>query len=105
MLPWFAIRQKELTNRPLIREQAFAEALDPDKLEGLAATRFISPQARTNANHAGAAAGPATVCGPFFVSHVLGVADAEGTQRISLKDFVGEGVRSFQRERCNLIAI
>jgi hypothetical protein len=28
-------RQKELANRPLIREQAFGEALDPDKLERL----------------------------------------------------------------------
>jgi hypothetical protein len=26
---------KELANRPLIREQAFGEALDPDKLERL----------------------------------------------------------------------
>ena len=29
-------RKKELANRPLIREQAFGEALDPDKLERLA---------------------------------------------------------------------
>ena len=34
-LPWFAQRQLELANRPLIREQAFGEALDPDKLERL----------------------------------------------------------------------
>ena len=27
--------RKELSNRPLIREQAFGEALDPDKLERL----------------------------------------------------------------------
>ena len=27
--------KKELANRPLIREQAFGEALDPDKLERL----------------------------------------------------------------------
>src|SRR6478609_7853240 len=33
VLPWFENRQKELENRPLIREQAFGEALDPDKLE------------------------------------------------------------------------
>jgi hypothetical protein len=33
--PWFKGREKELTNRPLIREQAFGEALDPDKLERL----------------------------------------------------------------------
>ena len=35
VLPWFENRKKELTNRPLIREQAFGEALDPDKLERL----------------------------------------------------------------------
>jgi hypothetical protein len=34
-LPWFETRRKELANRPLIREQAFGEALDPDKLERL----------------------------------------------------------------------
>ena len=28
-------RRKELANRPLVREQAFGEALDPDKLERL----------------------------------------------------------------------
>jgi hypothetical protein len=28
-------RRKELANRPLIREQAFGESLDPDKLERL----------------------------------------------------------------------
>ena len=33
--PWFETRRKELSNRPLIREQAFGEALDPDKLERL----------------------------------------------------------------------
>jgi len=33
--PWFENRRKELANRPLIREQAFGEALDPDKLERL----------------------------------------------------------------------
>ena len=33
VLPWFENRKKELVNRPLIREQAFGEALDPDKLE------------------------------------------------------------------------
>jgi hypothetical protein len=32
---WFETRRKELANRPLIREQAFGEALDPDKLERL----------------------------------------------------------------------
>jgi hypothetical protein len=35
VLPWFETRKKELTNRPLIREQAFGEALDPNKLERL----------------------------------------------------------------------
>jgi hypothetical protein len=35
VLPWFDNRNKELENRPLIREQAFGEALDPDKLERL----------------------------------------------------------------------
>jgi hypothetical protein len=33
--PWFVTRRKELANRPLIREQAFGEALDADKLERL----------------------------------------------------------------------
>ena len=36
VLPWFEMRKKELSNRPLIREQAFGESLDPDKLERLA---------------------------------------------------------------------
>ena len=35
VLPWFERRRKELANRPLIREQALGEALDPDKLERL----------------------------------------------------------------------
>jgi hypothetical protein len=35
VLPWFETRRKELANRPLIREQAFGEALDADKLERL----------------------------------------------------------------------
>ena len=35
MLPWYETRRKELSNRPMIREQAFGEALDPDKLERL----------------------------------------------------------------------
>jgi hypothetical protein len=34
-LPWFENRRKELANRPLIREQAFGEALDVDKLDQL----------------------------------------------------------------------
>jgi hypothetical protein len=35
VLRWFETRRKELANRPLIREQAFGEALDPDKVERL----------------------------------------------------------------------
>ena len=35
VLQWFEARKKELANRPLIREQAFGESLDPDKLERL----------------------------------------------------------------------
>lgn len=35
VLPWFENRKKELATRPLIREQAFGEALNPDKLERL----------------------------------------------------------------------
>src|SRR5437762_1016583 len=35
VLPWFENRKAELANRPLIREQAFGESLDPDKLERL----------------------------------------------------------------------
>jgi len=35
VLPWFENRKMELANRPLIREQAFGESLDPDKLARL----------------------------------------------------------------------
>ena len=35
VLPWFEARKKELANRPFIRDQAFGESLDPDKLERL----------------------------------------------------------------------
>ncbi len=35
MLTWFEKRKREIALRPLIREQAFGEALDPDKLERL----------------------------------------------------------------------
>jgi hypothetical protein len=35
VLPWFETQKKELAHRPLIREQAFGEALDPYKLERL----------------------------------------------------------------------
>ena len=36
VVPWHERRRKELEYRPLVREQAFGEALDPDKLERLA---------------------------------------------------------------------
>ena len=36
IVPWYATRRVELENRPLIRAQAYGEALDPEKLEGLA---------------------------------------------------------------------
>jgi hypothetical protein len=36
ILPSLETRRKELSNRPLICEQAFGESLDPDKLERLA---------------------------------------------------------------------
>ena len=35
VLPWFEARRRELANRPLVREQAFGESLDPDRLERL----------------------------------------------------------------------
>lgn len=35
-LPWFAARRSEIAARPLIRDQAFGEALDPEKLDRLA---------------------------------------------------------------------
>jgi hypothetical protein len=35
VVPWFEDRESELANRPLIREQAFGESLDPEKLERL----------------------------------------------------------------------
>ncbi len=35
VLTWFEKRKQEISRRPLIREQAFGEALDPDKLERL----------------------------------------------------------------------
>ena len=34
-MPWYPARRQELANRPLIQEQAYGEALDPDKLERL----------------------------------------------------------------------
>jgi hypothetical protein len=35
VLPWFETRKAEIANRPLLREQAFGESLDPDRLERL----------------------------------------------------------------------
>ena len=35
VLPWFEDRRQEIGRRPLLREQAFGESLDPDKLERL----------------------------------------------------------------------
>jgi hypothetical protein len=60
VLPWFEARKKELANRPLIREQAFGESLDPDKLERLGRYEGPSrPKARTDAGHVAAPQGPA----------------------------------------------
>ena len=36
VLPWYEKRRQELEYRPLIRQQAFGEAVDPDRLERLA---------------------------------------------------------------------
>jgi hypothetical protein len=36
VMQWYARRRAELANRPLVREQAFGEALDPNNLERLA---------------------------------------------------------------------
>jgi hypothetical protein len=36
VLPWYEKRRQELDYRPLIRDQAFGEAVDPDRLERLA---------------------------------------------------------------------
>jgi hypothetical protein len=36
ILPWYERRRQELENRPVIRAQAFGEAVDPDRLERLA---------------------------------------------------------------------
>ena len=35
VLPWFEERKQEIGRRPLLRDQAFGELLDPDKLEPL----------------------------------------------------------------------
>ncbi|NWG26032.1 MAG: hypothetical protein HXY30_16730 [Pseudorhodoplanes sp.] len=42
VLPWFEMWQQNFANRPLIREQAFGEALDPDTWNGSPATKCIS---------------------------------------------------------------
>src|SRR5262249_9590506 len=36
ILPWYEKRRQELEYRPLLRAQAFGEAVDPDRLERLA---------------------------------------------------------------------
>ena len=36
MSSWYETRRKELANRPLIRSQAFGEAMDPHRLDKLA---------------------------------------------------------------------
>jgi hypothetical protein len=36
ILPWYEKRRKELDHRPLVRAQAFGEAVDPNRLERLA---------------------------------------------------------------------
>ena len=36
VLPWYEKRRRELACRPLIRQQAYGEAVDPDRLERLA---------------------------------------------------------------------
>ena len=60
VLQWFEKRKKELANRPLIRDQAFGEALDPNKLERLGRYEVHPrPQARKDAGHAAAPQGPA----------------------------------------------
>jgi hypothetical protein len=46
VLAWFEARKKELANRPLIREQAFGESLDPDKLERLGRYEAVALDAR-----------------------------------------------------------
>ena len=36
VLPWYEKRRQELAHRPLLRTQAFGEAVDPDRLGRLA---------------------------------------------------------------------
>jgi hypothetical protein len=36
VLPWYEKRGQQIDNRPLIRAQAFGEAVNPDQLERLA---------------------------------------------------------------------
>jgi hypothetical protein len=35
VMPWFENRRRHFANRPLVRDQAFGESLEPDKLEKL----------------------------------------------------------------------
>ena len=35
VMPWYAARRRELDNRPMIRAQAFGDALSPDRLVSL----------------------------------------------------------------------
>jgi hypothetical protein len=59
MFSWFETRKKEIANRPLIREQAFGEALDPDKLQQPWPLRGPSrPQVRTDAGRSASASTP-----------------------------------------------
>jgi hypothetical protein len=51
VLPWFKTRKKEMANRPLIREQAFGEALDAEKLERLGRYEVHLTASRTDAAH------------------------------------------------------
>jgi hypothetical protein len=60
VLPWYETRRTEIANRPPIREQAFGEALDPDKLERLGRDEtHLDRKLERNACDAVAAAGSA----------------------------------------------
>jgi hypothetical protein len=61
VLPWFEVRKKELASRPLIRDQALGEALDPDKLERLGRYEVhLDRKLERIAGHAAPPQGPAT---------------------------------------------
>ena len=47
VLPWFKARRKEMANRPLIRERAFGQSLDPTSWSGSTAMRSVSTYSRT----------------------------------------------------------